>query len=62
MCVCEQLAQGCYLKTQGRGGTRDDCVASQHPNHYTQAIRLWQLDETKQYDEHVDKLLTDTHQ
>ena len=34
--VCEQLAQGCYLKVK-RPGIKPAtfCVASQHPNHYT---------------------------
>ena len=34
--VCEQLAQGCYLKVERPGvEPATFCVASQHPNHYT---------------------------
>ena len=39
--VCEQLAQGCYLKVERPGVEPETfCVASQHPNHYiTRAYR-----------------------
>ena len=34
--VCEQLAQGCYLKVERPGiEPATFCVASQHLNHYT---------------------------
>jgi len=34
--VCEQLAQGFYLKVERPGVEPETfCVASQHPNHYT---------------------------
>jgi len=34
--VCEQLAQGCYLKVERPGvEPATFCVASQHANHYT---------------------------
>jgi len=34
--VCEQLAQGCYLKVERPGlEPATFCAASQHPNHYT---------------------------
>jgi len=52
--MCEQLAQGCYLKVDRLGvepGTF--CVASQHPNHYTTMplcnkktvqVKIWKID------------------
>ena len=50
--VCEQLAQGCYLKAERPGvEPATVCVASQHPNHYAtrqlMAITKTLLAETK---------------
>ena len=51
--VCEQLAQGCYLKMERPGVEPVTfCFASQHPNHYTtrpqQHIKTQKINATQQ--------------
>jgi len=42
--VCEQLAQGCYLKVEQPGvEPATFCVVSQHPNHYTTRLHYDQV-------------------